>query len=153
MRATASSAPSKPVSIRTTSDRAAPFKMPTPVDQQFFERLREMNDKFAAGVPATVARLQALRAAFDAAAPDRTLATELQQLLHTIAGSAATFGFRTFGIEARALEQRLRVLQAFEQVGAAEWGGWLRSLDHYLAWARVDAHADHFAAESGQENI
>lgn len=127
--------------------------MAAPIDQQFFERLREMNDKFAATVPGTVARLQALRERFDAAAPDAALAGELQQLLHTVAGSAATFGFRTFGAEARVLEQRLRVLQAFAQVGAAEWTRWLASVDHYLAWARIDARADPFPAESGQEDI
>jgi HPt (histidine-containing phosphotransfer) domain-containing protein len=143
MRATAFSAPSKPV------DTAKPGNptMAPPVDQQFFERLREMNDKFAAGVPATLARLEGLAAAFDPAAPDRALAAELQQVLHTIAGSAATFGFRTFGAEARVLEQRLRVLQAFEQVGAAEWTSWLHSLGHYLAWAGRDARADSFPAE------
>ncbi len=127
--------------------------MAPPVDQQFFERLREMNDKFAASVPDTLARLEAARAAFDPAAPERALASELHQVLHTIAGSAATFGFRTFGAEARVLEQRLRVLQAFEQVGAPEWASWLRSLDHYLAWARRDARADSFPAENAPGDI
>lgn len=130
-----------------------PAAVAPPVDQQFFERLREMNDKFAAGVPATLDRLQTARDAFDAAVPSTALADELRQVLHTVAGSAATFGFRTFGAEARVLEQRLRVLQAFETVGAAEWRSWLRSLDHYLAWARSDARADQFPAESGQEDI
>jgi chemotaxis protein histidine kinase CheA len=148
MRATASSAPSKPVPIAHIPDSVAP-----PVDQQFFERLRQMNDKFAAGVPATLARLRELRRAFDAAAPDPALAAELQQVLHTVAGSAATFGFRTFGAQARVLEQRLRVLQAFDAVGKAEWDSWLRSLDHYLTWAHSDARADQFRDESGQEDI
>jgi HPt (histidine-containing phosphotransfer) domain-containing protein len=121
--------------------------MDTPIDQQFFERLRQMNDKFAASVPATIARLQGLRAAFDPAAPDLALARELQQVLHTIAGSAATFGFRTFGTEARALEQRLRVLQAFDQVGAPEWTSWLLSLEHYLSWAAIDARSEVFPVE------
>jgi HPt (histidine-containing phosphotransfer) domain-containing protein len=119
----------------------------TPIDVAFFERLRQMNDKFASSVPGTVARLQGLRAAFKASAPDVSRARELQQILHTIAGSAATFGFRTFGQEARALEQRLRVLLAFEQVGEAEWTSWLLSLDHYLAWAAVDARAEVFPVE------
>jgi HPt (histidine-containing phosphotransfer) domain-containing protein len=127
--------------------------MATPIDQQFFERLRQMNDKFAASVPATLSRLQGLRAAFDPAAPSLELARELQQMLHTIAGSAATFGFRTFGIEARALEQRLRVLQAFEHVGAPEWTSWLLSLDHYLAWAAIDARAEVFPVEGDAGDV
>src|SRR5512133_2151844 len=91
-RATASSAPSNP--------KAA---MATLIDEAFFARLRQLNEKFAAGVPDTLARLGALRAAFDAHAPDAALVAELQQILHTIAGSAATFGFRTMGYQARAL--------------------------------------------------
>ena len=121
--------------------------MDTPIDQQFFERLRQMNDKFAASVPATLARLQASRDGFDPAAPSIERAREMQQVLHTIAGSAATFGFRTFGAQARVLEQRLRVLQAFEHVGAPEWTSWLLSLDHYLAWAARDARAEVFPVE------
>ena len=135
------------------ADSSGPVPGARLIDQQFFERLREMNDKFGANVPATLDRLQALRVAFDAAQPDGALAAELHQILHTIAGSAATFGFRTYGTEARVLEQRLRVLQAFAQVGAAEWRSWLASLDHYLAWARVDARADYFPVENGQEDI
>ena len=125
----------------------------TPVDLEFFERLRAMSDKFAAGVPDSLARLQALHGAFEPARPDGVLAEQLRQVLHTIAGSAATFGYRTFGTQARVLEQRLRVLQAFEHVGVAEWASWLRSLEHYLAWARVDARSDNFPIENGQENI
>jgi HPt (histidine-containing phosphotransfer) domain-containing protein len=127
--------------------------METPIDQEFFERLRAMNDKFAASVPATLARLRASRAAFDAAAPSLEGAREMQQVLHTIAGSAATFGFRTFGAEARVLEQRLRVLQAFEHVGVPEWTSWLLSLDHYLAWAEKDARAEVFPVEGGLGDV
>jgi HPt (histidine-containing phosphotransfer) domain-containing protein len=130
-----------------------PASSAPPHDAEFFERLRQMNDRFAAGVPATLARLRALRDNFEAAAPDIERARSLQQMLHTIAGSAATFGFRTFGVEARNLEQRLRVLLAFEQVGESEWNSWLLSLDHYLAWAAIDARADVFPVESGTGDI
>ncbi|WP_426116043.1 Hpt domain-containing protein [Massilia sp. PWRC2] len=136
--------------LETAGDGAA---VAPPVDEAFFERLRAMSDKFAAGVPGSIVRLQALAVQFDAAQPAAALAEELRRVLHTIAGSAATFGYRTFGTQARVLEQRLRVLQAFEQVGAAEWRSWLHSLEHYLQWARVDARADNFPTENGQENI
>lgn len=144
-------AQSKPGALfETAGDGAAAAP---PVDEAFFERLRAMSDKFAAGVPGSIVRLQALAGQFDAAQPASALAEELRQVLHTIAGSAATFGYRTFGSQARVLEQRMRVLLAFEQVGAAEWRSWLHSLDHYLQWARVDARADNFPIENGQENI
>jgi HPt (histidine-containing phosphotransfer) domain-containing protein len=118
--------------------------MATLIDQEFFARLRALNDKFAAGVPDTLAKLQAARLAFDPEAPDAALVKEIHQILHTVAGSAATFGFRVLGQQARALEQRLRVLMAFEVVAARDWRDWLAGLDQYLAWAAIDPKAEDY---------
>ncbi|MES2759599.1 MAG: Hpt domain-containing protein [Pseudomonadota bacterium] len=125
--------------------------MATLIDHDFFARLRLLNDKFANGVPATMAQLAALRAAFDPHAPDANIVAELHQILHTIAGSAATFGFRTLGQQARALEQRLRVLMAFEVIAARDWQNWLASLDEYCAWAEIDPRADDYTDEGKQQ--
>jgi HPt (histidine-containing phosphotransfer) domain-containing protein len=116
--------------------------MATLIDQDFFARLRVLNDKFAVGVPDTLARLCALRGAIDPRATDPQAVADLHQVLHTLAGSAATFGFRNMGQHARALEQRLRVLMAFEAVAARDWENWLLSLDEYIAWAALDPKAD-----------
>ncbi|MES2152963.1 MAG: Hpt domain-containing protein [Pseudomonadota bacterium] len=116
--------------------------MATLIDQEFFARLNALNEKFATGVPATLERLQQLHASFNAGAADPALVREIHQTLHTIAGSAATFGFRVMGQRARELEQRLRVLMAFEQVAEADWANWLASLDAYLAWGRLDPRSD-----------
>jgi HPt (histidine-containing phosphotransfer) domain-containing protein len=124
--------------------------MATPVDEDFFARLRLLSDQFAADVPATLARLAALRAAFDPHAPDAALVAELQQMLHTIAGSAATFGFRSMGYQARVLEQRLRVLMAFDLIAARDWGNWLASLGNYTAWAAADPKSDDYPDEFQQ---
>jgi HPt (histidine-containing phosphotransfer) domain-containing protein len=121
------------------------------IDQDFFARLRVLNDKFAAGVPDTLARLAALRAGFDARSPDAALVNALHQILHTVAGSAATFGFRTMGQQARALEQRLRVLMVFEVVGAPDWEHWLDGLDEYLAWAAIDPRSDDYPDDKAQQ--
>ena len=122
--------------------------MATLIDQEFFARLRALNDKFAAGVPDTLARLAELRAAIDPQSPDPKLVADLHQALHTVAGSAATFGFRTMGQQARALEQRLRVLMAFEVVAARDWENWLASLDEYRAWAALDPKSDDFPSDN-----
>jgi HPt (histidine-containing phosphotransfer) domain-containing protein len=114
--------------------------MATLIDQDFFARLGALNDKFAASVPDTLARLKAQRTAFDPCAPDPALLKELHQSLHTIAGSA-TFGFRVFGVQARALEQRLRVLMAFDAIAESDWRRWLDALDEYIAWAERDPRA------------
>ena len=124
--------------------------MATLIDQDFFARLHLLNDKFAAGVSATMAQLGAIRAGLDPAAPDAGLVGELHQILHTIAGSAATFGFRTMGQQARALEQRLRVLMAFEVVAARDWQNWLGSLDTYMAWAAADPKSDDYPEDGLQ---
>jgi HPt (histidine-containing phosphotransfer) domain-containing protein len=121
--------------------------MATLIDQDFFARLHALNDKFAASIPATLERLRAARRSFNPEAADPELVKELHQILHTIAGSAATFGFRVFGIEARQLEQRLRVLMAYERIAAKDWNNWMESLDDYIAWAEKDPKAADYIGE------
>jgi HPt (histidine-containing phosphotransfer) domain-containing protein len=103
-----------------------------PVDTDFFVRLTQANADFRAGLPSTLRRLGAAGADFNPAAPAPQLATELQSLLHALAGAAVTFGFRELGQGARALEQRLRVLTAFELVGEDDWRAWLSALDEFV---------------------
>ena len=112
--------------------------MGTGVDAEFFERLAELNDKFAASLPQTLGRLSAVRNAFDVAQPLREHIESLQAILHTLAGSAATFGFRVLGQQARMLEQRLRVLTTFDTVGPEAWQAWLAELDEFVAWGVAD---------------
>jgi HPt (histidine-containing phosphotransfer) domain-containing protein len=118
--------------------------MATLIDKDFFARLNALNEKFAASVPVTLARLRGYRGAFNPDAPQQELVSELHQTLHTIAGSAATFGFRVFGQQARQLEQRLRVLMAFDTVAAGDWRHWLEDLDLYLDWAERNPKADDY---------
>jgi chemotaxis protein histidine kinase CheA len=125
--------------------------MATMIDQAFFDRLNALNDKFAASVPETLGRLRQLRLAFHAGAPDPAIIKELQQMLHTIAGSAATFGFRVFGQQARNLEQRLRVLMAFDTIAADDWTRWLEALDAYIVWAEADPRANDYLDDKNDQ--
>jgi HPt (histidine-containing phosphotransfer) domain-containing protein len=119
------------------------------VDTDFFVRLTQANEDFRDGLPDTLRRLGAAGADFDPAAPAPALAAELQALLHTLAGAAVTFGFRELGQGARALEQRLRVLTAFEHVGEDDWQAWLASLDDFVrSGLAAPAPAYHSAAFS-----
>ncbi|QOY92374.1 Hpt domain-containing protein [Massilia sp. UMI-21] len=106
-------------------------------DQQFFSRLASANASFDSGLPATLERLRALGARLDPAAP-ALAADELQAMLHTLAGSAVTFGYRGLGQHARALEQRLRVLQTFDAVAAVNWAAWVGELGQFVEAARRD---------------
>jgi HPt (histidine-containing phosphotransfer) domain-containing protein len=119
--------------------------MAGPVDEQFFARLSALHDRFIDGVPATLGRLAAARAAFDPAAPDAALVAEMQALLHTMAGSAATFNFRTLGHQARALEQRLRVLMAFDTIAEGDWNRWFSDLEDFVAWGVRDPKAIYYS--------
>ncbi|ALK97165.1 hypothetical protein AB595_15965 [Massilia sp. WF1] len=107
-------------------------------DAEFFERLAELNDRFAAALPQTLARVSAARNVFDTERPQPELIQELHAVLHTLAGSSATFGFRILGHQARNLEQRLRVLMTFDAVAPGEWDAWLAELDVFVAWALKD---------------
>ena len=109
-------------------------------DHGFFSRLALANDGFATGLPSTLSRLGQLGQALDPAAPAAT-AHELQEMLHTVAGSAITFGYRGLGHNARALEQRLRVLMAFEAVAHADWAIWLGELGQFVEAGRRDPRA------------
>lgn len=106
--------------------------MSGPVDTAFFARLTSANERFRAGLPATLAQLAAAGDELAPAAPEPALVAELQSLLHTLAGAAVTFGFRELGQGARLLEQRLGVLTAFETVGEDDWSAWLGGLARFV---------------------
>ena len=119
------------------------------IDASFFARLTQANQSFRAGLPATLGRIRAARDHFVPEAPVARQVAELQTLLHTLAGAAVTFGFRELGQGARALEQRLRVLRAFDTVGADDWRAWLAALDDFVrAGLEGPAPAYHSAAFS-----
>ena len=107
-------------------------------DAEFFERLAELNQRFGASLPPTLDRLSAARQAFDTVQPQGELIADMHAVLHTLAGSSATFGFRALGQQARNIEQRLRVLMTFDAVAPDEWEAWLAELDGFIGWARQD---------------
>jgi HPt (histidine-containing phosphotransfer) domain-containing protein len=106
-------------------------------DQQFFSRLASANASFAGRLPTILERMAALGGQLDPQAP-AAVANELQAMLHTMAGSAVTFGYRGLGQHARLLEQRLRVLMTFDAVAARDWAAWLGELGAFVEAARRD---------------
>jgi HPt (histidine-containing phosphotransfer) domain-containing protein len=118
------------------------------VDVEFFARLAELNGKFASSLPQTLARLSGARKVLDAAQPQPELVAEMHAVLHTLAGSAATFGFRVLGQQARLLEQRMRVFTTFDAVAPDDWEAWLAELDVFVAWGLRDPKAAYPSDES-----
>jgi HPt (histidine-containing phosphotransfer) domain-containing protein len=121
--------------------------MATLVDPEFLARLRALNDKFAASLPATLDKLEAARASLQLEVPDPVGLKELHQILHTIAGSAGTFGFAVLGQQARRLEQRMRMLMA-ETASRGDWEAWMADLQRFQRWADADPRADFYDAPS-----
>jgi HPt (histidine-containing phosphotransfer) domain-containing protein len=97
----------------------------------------------------TLGRLSVARNTFDTVRPQPELISELHAVLHTLAGSSATFGFRILGHQARNLEQRLRVLMTFDAVAPEDWHAWLCELDVFVAWALRDPKGAYPNNESG----
>jgi|GEM_PF-948705 len=87
-----------------------------PADPAFQDRLQALRDRYAASIP------ERLQAVADALALCKGGATvphieQLHHALHSIAGSAGSFGFKAFGDDCRRVEQQLRGLMAGQQ----EW--------------------------------
>ncbi|OYO29025.1 Hpt domain-containing protein [Janthinobacterium sp. PC23-8] len=120
--------------------------MATLIDPDFRTRLRALNDKYAAGVPALMQAIADAHARCDTEGPRLAQLTALHHALHAVAGSAATFGFATLGQECRRLEQLARHLLNEPGNVLAEWPLLSTHVGALLSWAARDAAATHFSA-------
>jgi HPt (histidine-containing phosphotransfer) domain-containing protein len=116
--------------------------MATIVDPDFRARLRALGDKYAATVPGLMAAIEQalLRCEQDGLSPAHLAA--LQKQLHTIAGSAGTFGFGALGQQCRVLEQQTRQIAADPQAEGAPWSELAAQIRQLLRWAAIDARAE-----------
>ncbi|APA68170.1 MULTISPECIES: Hpt domain-containing protein [unclassified Janthinobacterium] len=120
--------------------------MATLIDPDFRARLRALNDKYAAGVPALMQTIAQAQARCDGEGPRLEPLTELHRALHAVAGSAATFGFAALGQECRRIEQLVRVLLNEPGPVLTEWPVLSAQVGALLRWAERDAAATHFTA-------
>ncbi|QBE66549.1 Hpt domain-containing protein [Pseudoduganella lutea] len=115
--------------------------MATPLDPNYRARLQALGDMFAASIPTRMAAIaDALAAA--GMSPDRAKLETLHHALHTVAGSAGSFGFTVLGEQARRLEQAVRGVMD----GGPGWQLLVPEIQHYLDWARNDARNTAFPA-------
>jgi len=115
--------------------------MANPVDPEFQDRLQALRDKYAASVPE---RMAAIREALTLCqgGPTRPNIDQLHHALHSVAGSAGSFGFHALGNEARRIEQLVRgVMEA-----GAPWDGIESAVQALLQWADKDFRSEKFAA-------
>lgn len=95
----------------------------------FQEKFRALQQDWQALLPARLQeageRLQACRERPD----DSRALADLHRLLHTVAGSAGTFGFAAIGEKARQAENELEPLMASAARSAADFDGAARAID------------------------
>jgi diguanylate cyclase (GGDEF)-like protein len=77
-------------------------------DEELNEAIRALGQLFVAKLPAKLAEIDAASRRFLLAPDDRENFVLLHRLLHTMAGSAGTFGFPEIGERARVLETQLK---------------------------------------------
>jgi len=115
--------------------------MASPVDPAFHDRLQALRDKYAASVPE---RMAAIRDAL-ALCQGNLIPHHIEQLhhaLHSVAGSAGSFGLAALGDEARRIEQMVRGVM---ETGAP-WTGIEAAVHALLQWADNDFGAGKIAA-------
>lgn len=111
------------------------------VDPDFRARLRALNEKYAAGVPALMRDIEQALLRCQAEGPEPVALAQLHQGLHAVAGSAATFGFGALGQECRRLEQRLRPLLRDGSGVDAQWPALAAAVWQLLDWAARNPRA------------
>ncbi|WP_312440555.1 Hpt domain-containing protein [Janthinobacterium sp.] len=120
--------------------------MATLIDPDFRARLRALNEKYAAGVPALMQAIGDAQQRCDVEGPREEQLTALHRALHAVAGSAATFGFAALGQECRRIEQLVRQLLNEPGSVQAEWPPLSAQVGDLLRWAAMDPAATHFVA-------
>ena len=119
--------------------------MATLTDPDFRARLRALNEKYAAGVPAMMQAITQASGRCDSEGPRLEPLTQLHRALHAVAGSAATFGFAALGQEFRCIEQQVRSMLITPAQAVEEWPAVRAQVEALLDWAARDAGATHFS--------
>jgi HPt (histidine-containing phosphotransfer) domain-containing protein len=120
--------------------------MATLIDPDFRARLRALNEKYATRVPALMQAIKQASGRCDSEGPRLEPLTSLHGALHTVAGSAATFGFAALGQECRRIEQQVRAMLNAPAQAVVEWPAVRGQVETLLHWAALDAGATHFSA-------
>jgi HPt (histidine-containing phosphotransfer) domain-containing protein len=128
--------------------------MATLVDPDFRARLRALNEKYAAGIPALMHSIRmALEQCENKDGGDNAEHhVALQKRLHTVAGSAGTFGFGVLGQHCRLLEHRVRAVVDSGADARALWPAVAADIRQLLQWAELDPlHGPEPGPEPGSE--
>ncbi|WP_395407937.1 Hpt domain-containing protein [Pseudoduganella sp. UC29_106] len=99
-----------------------------PVDPAFQDRLQALRDKYAASIPERLQAVADALALCRGAIGSEQHIEQLHHALHSIAGSAGSFGFKPLGDDARRVEQQVRALMGKER----SWEGIEQEVEQLL---------------------
>lgn len=98
--------------------------------------IRALGQLFVSKLPTKLAEIASANAAFLDNASDKDNVALLHRLLHTMAGSAGTFGFPEIGRKARGLESQLKSLMHGEVWDTARVKDFCTQIERYIQDAR-----------------
>ena len=89
-----------------------------PNDPLYEQRMQALRDRYAASIPERLQAVAEALARCKGAGPSARDVEQLHHALHTISGSAGSFGFKALGEECRRVEQLVRELMDGQQESA-----------------------------------
>lgn len=101
-------------------------------DQELNDALQALAQVYIAKLPSKLAEIETAKLRFQTDPSDRENFILLHRLLHTMAGSAGTFGFPEMGEVARALESRIKEYIAGKIWDADQIKDFCAQIDRYL---------------------
>ncbi|MBC3875772.1 diguanylate cyclase [Undibacterium flavidum] len=116
-------------------------------DQELNDALQALAQVYIAKLPAKLAEIETSAQRFQADPTDRENFIVLHRLLHTMAGSAGTFGFPDVGDQARDLEVRLKNYISGETWDTALHNNFGLQINHFLQETKI-VHESALAAKS-----
>jgi HPt (histidine-containing phosphotransfer) domain-containing protein len=116
--------------------------MTTPVDPNYPDRLQALRDKYAASVPERMAAIRDGLALCQTEGRSPANIEQLHHALHSVAGSAGSFGLHGLGNESRRIEQMVRAAMA----GSGDWPAIEAAAQALLLWSDNDFRDGKIAA-------
>lgn len=120
--------------------------------QRLQDALLALEIKFTEKLPSKLLEIEQALTQFVADSKDMQALILLHRLLHTMAGSAGTFGFDELGAQARTLESRLKTLLAGANWSAPELEQFSKDAHTYISTAQHSAKSMDLAESQDEPN-
>lgn len=106
-------------------------------DNELEAAIRALGQVFISKLPGKLAEIEEAKDAFQREPENKEHEVLLHRLLHTMAGSAGTFGFPDMGTKARALESQLKSFMSGETWDPSRLQEFCQHIERYIQESRV----------------